>query len=141
MRLPAARPTRQAPGGPQSEYAIEAGSSLEERKTKTLKHNDTFAVFDTNGDIISGPGNPEGLYHRDTRYLSHLELTLGGKRPLLLSSTVRSDNAVLSCDLTNPDIAGRDGHAPIEHDRIICAGRASCGTTPASSCSRLRNFD
>ena len=38
-------------------------------------------------------GEPEGLYHRDTRFLSRLRLLIDGTRPLLLSSTVRNDNA------------------------------------------------
>jgi hypothetical protein len=41
-----------------------------------LKHGDTFAVFDHRGDIGSEPGNPEGLYHRDTRMLSQCHLLL-----------------------------------------------------------------
>lgn len=75
-----------------------------ERGSRTLKHGDTFAVFDNNGDAISWPGNPEGIFHRDTRHLSYLSLTVNGRHPLLLSSTLRDDNATLSCDLTNPEI-------------------------------------
>ena len=81
-----------------------ATASLHERRPRTLKHGDTFAVFDHNGDILSGAGSPEGLFHQDTRHLSHLDLTLGGAQPMLLSSTLRDDNAVLTCDLTNPDL-------------------------------------
>src|SRR5438094_7857029 len=40
----------------------------------------------------------------DTRFLSRLTLKLGKDRPLLLSSTVREDNAVLAVDATNPDV-------------------------------------
>src|SRR5262249_12681843 len=39
-----------------------------------------------------------------TRFLSHLVLRWGEGRPLLLSSSVREDNLLLSVDLTNPDI-------------------------------------
>ena len=127
--------------GPQSQYAIEAGSSLEERKTKTLKHNDTFGVFDANGDILSGKGNPEGLYHRDMRYLSHLELTLCGKRPMVLSSTVRNDNAGLSCDLTNPDIRGEGGEPTIENDRIHLRRSRFLWDDTCFELLALRNFD
>jgi hypothetical protein len=42
------------------------------------------------------------LFHRGTRYLFHLCLTVDAERPLLLSSTLRDDNASLTCDLTNP---------------------------------------
>src|SRR5262249_21692266 len=45
----------------------------------------------------------DGLYHADTRFLSHLELSLNGGQPLLLGSNVRDDNTLLAVDLTNPD--------------------------------------
>ena len=89
---------------PGAEFAITATTSLQERRTRTLKHGDTFAVFDPNGDLRPEDGGAEGLYHRDTRYLSRLELTFGTARPMLLSSTLRDDNAALICDLTNPDL-------------------------------------
>ena len=55
---------------------------------------------------ISGPfkDTAEGLFYRDTRYLSHYELRIEGKRPLLLSSVMHEDKAALSVDLTNPDV-------------------------------------
>jgi glycogen debranching enzyme len=93
-------------------------ASLQERRPRTMKHADTFAVFDHNGDALAGPGSPEGIYHRDTRYLSHLYLTVDGHRPLLLSSTIRDDNAVLICDLTNPEIAGPGGERLIAQDLV-----------------------
>ena len=131
----------QPDGGPQSQYAIEAGSSLEERKTRTLKHNDTFGVFDANGDILSGKGSPEGLYHRDMRYLSRLELTLCGKRPMVLSSTVRNDNAGLSCDLTNPDLRKEDGEPLIENDRIHLRRSRFLWEETCFELLAVRNFD
>jgi glycogen debranching enzyme len=70
---------------------------------RTLKHNDTFALLDEFGDICAGPLEPAGLFHKDTRHLSRLELKLEGHRPLLLASTVRTDNVVLDVNLTNPD--------------------------------------
>ncbi|MBD8577289.1 glycosyltransferase [Pseudomonas syringae] len=86
------RPPLPAPGG----------SSLQELRPRTLKHNDTFGVFDPQGDVQATADSPQGLFHRDTRYLSHWHLTLNGVRPLLLSSTLRDDNAMLTCDLSNP---------------------------------------
>jgi glycogen debranching enzyme len=72
--------------------------------THVLKHGETFAVFDDFGDIEGGGGTELGLYHAGTRFLSRLKLTLAAHRPLLLSSTVRRDNVVMSVDLTNPDL-------------------------------------
>lgn len=103
---------------PVAPYCVPATASLQERRPRTLKHGDTFAVFDHNGDAISGYGSPEGLFHRDTRYLSHLYLTINGHRPMLLSSTLRDDNATLTCDLTNPDIPDEKGKLILGHDLI-----------------------
>ncbi len=74
---------------------------------RALKHGDSFALFNHYGDIVPFPGAPDGLYHCDTRYLSHLELRLNGQQPLLLSSTVHDDNAVFAADLTNTDLFGK----------------------------------
>jgi hypothetical protein len=76
------------------QYAISASASLQERRTRTLKHGETFAVFDQRGDIGGEPGNSEGLYHRDTRILSQFQMLLEESRPLLLSSMTQDDNAV-----------------------------------------------
>jgi glycogen debranching enzyme len=74
------------------------------RPRRTLKHDDTFAVFDSHGDIGATAGGPDGLFDRDTRYLSHLELLIDGAQPLLLDSAIRDDNLSFYVDLTNPDI-------------------------------------
>lgn len=89
---------------PEIEYYIPATASLLERRPQTLKHGDTFGLFDQYGDIPAREGSPEGLYHADTRCLSKLQFRIERKRPLLLSSAVQDDNGVLSTDLTNPDI-------------------------------------
>jgi glycogen debranching enzyme len=102
----------------QTQFFIPATASLHERRPRTLKHGDSFAVFDHSGDAISGVGSPEGLYHRDTRHISHLYLTVNGMRPILLSSALRDDNSLLICDLTNPDFCGPDGRVAVEHDLI-----------------------
>src|SRR5881394_1848343 len=73
------------------------------RSRRALKHGDTFVVADSLGDIGATPGGTDGLYHADTRFLSHLELSLNGQQPLLLGSNVRDDNTLLAVDLTNPD--------------------------------------
>jgi glycogen debranching enzyme len=89
-------------------FYIAAHDSLVDEPPRTLKHGDTFALFDHYGDLASRRGNTLGLYHQDTRYLSRLKLTIEKRSPLLLSSTVRTNNAVLDVDLTNPDIQRGD---------------------------------
>jgi glycogen debranching enzyme len=115
-------PDRQAAAAAANDAAVDrfhiaANAALQERQTRTLKHGDTFAVFDHRGDVGGGPGNPEGLYHRDTRILSQFELLLQEARPLLLSSMIQDDNAVFSADLSNPDLP--DGaHSPLRREQI-----------------------
>jgi len=102
---------------PVPQYAIAANATLQERRTRTLKHADTFVVFDQRGDIGGEPGNSEGLYHRDTRILSQFQLLLEEARPLLLSSMTQDDNAVFSADLSNPDLL-IDGQIALRREQI-----------------------
>jgi glycogen debranching enzyme len=92
-----------------SRFYIESSAALQERRPRTLKQGHTFAVFDPRGDIVPADGSPDGVYHRDTRFLSRFELRLNDAPLLLLSSNVQEDNVVLTADLTNPDLsrAGR----------------------------------
>ena len=120
------------------QFQIPATISLQERRPRTLKHGDMFAVFDHYGDAAGGPGGSDGLYYRDTRYLSWCELRINGVRPLLLGSNLRDDNATLTCDLSNPDISV--ANMSLEHDLIHI--RRSCFLWNATCYQRLsiRNF-
>src|SRR6266436_495032 len=95
-----------------NEFYIRSSSARVDVRTRVLKQGDTFAVFDRFGDIETFGTGELGLYYQDTRFLSRLTLRLGKDRPLLLSSTVREDNAVIAVDATNPD-AWRDGEIVI----------------------------
>src|SRR5262245_45166650 len=90
------------------QYYILATEAPFAERTHVLKRGETFAVFNDLGDIDALARNEEGLYHAGTRFLSRLTLLLAAHRPLLLSSSVRRDNLVMSADLTNPDFY-RDG--------------------------------
>ena len=99
------------------EHYIEVQGSLVQRRLRSLKHGDAFAVFDDYGDIgVIGSG-PEGLYFNDTRFLSWYGLRFEGKRPLLLSSVVDDDNAALSVNVANPDVHA-DGLISLPRDTI-----------------------
>jgi glycogen debranching enzyme len=74
------------------------------RQRYKLKHDDTFVVLDSHGDIGAALGEPDGVFNNDTRFLSRLELHVNGQPTLLLGSRVRDDNTILTTDLTNPDI-------------------------------------
>src|SRR3954462_15274439 len=87
------------------------------RPRRSLKHDDTFIVLDSHGDIGASAGGPDGLFNGDTRYLARLELVLDEVQPLLLGSNLRDDNSALTIDLTNPDIY-RDGRIVLHKDML-----------------------
>jgi len=93
--------------GVEAPYYIAAASPPAGERDRVLKHGDTFAVFDHHGDIRPVGMKEQGVFHEGTRFLSCLALRLGRGGPLFLSSTVNQENAILTVDLTNPDI--RDG--------------------------------
>src|SRR5262245_44108274 len=103
---------------PSDEVAIpaqlEAGGAPVEHddRTRVLKHG---AVFDRYGDVVAAGKREQGLYHKDTRFLSHSRLSIDGKRPLLLSSTISQDNALIRVDLANPT-KNREDH--VERERL-----------------------
>ena len=99
------------------QYAIAVSDTLQQRRTRTLKHGDMFAVFDHRGDMGGEPGNSEGLYYRDTRMLSQFQLLLEEARPLLLSSMTQDDNAVFTADLSNPDLLV-DGKIALRRENV-----------------------
>jgi glycogen debranching enzyme len=74
-------------------------------------------MFDQHGDILNAANNPAGIFHRDTRYLSGSYLLIEGHRPLLLSSRIEDENAVLTVDLANPDVY-RDGELILSRETL-----------------------
>jgi glycogen debranching enzyme len=87
------------------------------RPRRALKHDDTFVVLDSHGDIGASAGGPDGLFNADTRYLARLELALDEVTPLLLGSNLRDDNSALTVDLTNPDIY-QQGRIVLQKDML-----------------------
>ncbi len=76
-------------------------------KTLAVKEGDTFLYSDLEGNLDHGGSYGLGLYTRDTRFLSHFRMTIGGRDPVLLSSS--SERGYMShVDLTNPDLYDGD---------------------------------
>jgi glycogen debranching enzyme len=123
----------------QDRYYILAPSAQPDSFRLVLKHNDTFAVFDRVADIHTTGGAQLGLFHGDTRFLSRLELRVDAERPLLLSSTVTEDNALVTADLTNPDLAAAGGillpRDSVHILRSVFLGDAACYVV-----LRVRNY-
>ncbi len=53
-------------------------------RPRTIKHGETFAVFDPCGDVGAHGAGEEGIYHEDTRYLSRLRRAMA--RPTITYS-------------------------------------------------------
>jgi glycogen debranching enzyme len=85
------------------EFYIRATSSLADNRSHVLKCGETFGVFNRYGDIESVGTMQFGLFHMETRHLSRLAFYLCGLTPLLLNSTIREDNSLLTVDATNFD--------------------------------------
>lgn len=95
------------------EYYIRATSSLADNRTRVLKNGETFVVFNRFGDIESLGTMQFGLFHMETRHLSRLAFYLAGRKPLLLSSTIREDNSLFNVDATNLDaVSDEQEHTP-----------------------------
>jgi glycogen debranching enzyme len=63
-----------------------------------------FFVFDRLGDVQTSGLGEEGLFYDGMRHLSALSLNLWNARPLLLSSTVATNNFLFTADLANLDV-------------------------------------
>ncbi|HET7588493.1 MAG TPA: amylo-alpha-1,6-glucosidase [Gammaproteobacteria bacterium] len=100
------------------DYYVQASSALTGQHNLVLKQDETFAVFDSFGNIKPIPKNVEGIYHEGTRFLSALLLKVGDNtQPVLMSSTVTADNCLVTADLANPtfDDEGRCVHEGTLH--------------------------
>ena len=94
-----------------------AASEISARQRYALKADDTFAVVDAHGDVNADGTGSDGLFHADTRYLSHLRMTVMGVDPLLLGSSLAQDGTYVHADLTNPDVF-RNGRLVLAKDQI-----------------------
>lgn len=84
-------------------WYVLATAALADDRLRVLKHGETFALFDRLGNIKPYGLGEEGLYHEGCRFLSRWELTVNERQPMLLNSSVKEDNSLLSVDLTIPD--------------------------------------
>ncbi|MEO0458613.1 MAG: amylo-alpha-1,6-glucosidase [Cyanobacteria bacterium P01_A01_bin.114] len=87
----------------------------------TLKDNDLFLITDTLGNISGCQDDQNssslGLFCRDTRFLSRLELQFEGQPPILLSSTAQRGFA-LSALCANPYIISDEHQTEIRAETI-----------------------
>jgi glycogen debranching enzyme len=92
----------------ENKFYISTTSSYADNRIMVLNHSDTFGVFDRWGDINQYGEEVQGIYHEGTRYLSTCEFRISNQRPLLLGSSIKEQNEILSVDLTNEPLANMD---------------------------------
>jgi glycogen debranching enzyme len=88
----------------------------------SVLRGNTFVVSNGNGDFESSPSEPHGLFHRDTRFLSQLRLTLDGS-PLHPLST--DDLAYYSAQfflVPGSDSAYTDATVSVRRQRAVGPG-------------------
>ena len=87
---------------PATQCQLEFDHSHFDPVTLVLSSGETFGVFDRWGDVQNIGQRLQGIFHQGMRFLSRYELRVFGRRPFLLSSTIREDNDILLADLSNP---------------------------------------
>ncbi|SEJ05819.1 amylo-alpha-1,6-glucosidase [Paraburkholderia diazotrophica] len=107
---------------PDSAFIAPENLNIAAATQHVLKSGGTFIVNDPLGDVT---GHDDGLFVNDTRVLSQLRLTFGGRAPSLLSGSVSSDNTSFTAHLTNrplPPLGGNstpEGVIHVERVRVL----------------------
>ncbi|HEV2171761.1 MAG TPA: glycogen debranching N-terminal domain-containing protein [Candidatus Binatus sp.] len=103
-----------------SDYYVLASSLASRRSTRVLADGGSFAVFDSDGDIVDSPVEALGFFHHDTRHLSRFEMSIASAEPYLLYSYLSDDRAQVRATLTNADLGerGTPGFLPRNSIRV-----------------------
>jgi glycogen debranching enzyme len=107
------------PGAAPEQAAEGVPAILTDLATRVLaiKEGDTFLYSDTEGNLDDRKEFGLGLYHRDTRFLSHFLMNVSGRQPVLLSSS--AERSYMShVDLTNPDIYDDHGAVAVPQQTL-----------------------
>jgi glycogen debranching enzyme len=73
----------------------DAAAPLDIRDVLTIKHEGLFMLSDRHGDVTGDGASALGLYFRDTRFLSRLELRVDGRRPVWLHAEADRNYSML----------------------------------------------
>lgn len=101
-----------ASGIANTQYYIATTASQADDRARVLKYGRMFFVFDRLGDVQTSGMGEQGLFYDGMRHLSELLLRLWKGRPLLLSSTVATNNFLFTADAANLDVF-REGSVAI----------------------------
>lgn len=90
---------------------------------EVLKQGRLFLVSDKDGEVTTGCKCGMGLYHEDTRFLSHLNLRLAGVTPTLLSGSTEQTN-LGHIEFVNPSLTLADGTSVRQETMHLSLARA-----------------
>lgn len=90
---------------------------------EVLKQDRLFLVSDKDGEVSSGCKCGMGLYHEDTRFLSHLSIRLAGETPTLLSGSTERTN-LGHIEFVNPPLTLADGQSIRQETMHLSLARA-----------------
>jgi glycogen debranching enzyme len=122
------------------DFYILASAMASRRTTRVLAHSESFAVFETTGDILESPLEALGFFYRDTRHLSCFELTIAGEVPHFLNSYVSDDDTEVRANLTNPDLRGDNDSKLLPRDLIQIQRSWVLSSSRLFQKIELRNF-
>ncbi|MEY2568464.1 MAG: hypothetical protein QOE35_2993 [Actinomycetota bacterium] len=88
--------------------------------TISLVEGSSFCISGRSGDMA--PGSPQGLFFRDTRFLSRFELRVNGQAPEPLSAAIPDPFSAVMVSRTRPRVGHADSTAVIFRRRYIGRG-------------------
>jgi glycogen debranching enzyme len=124
----------------ENQYYVRAQSSLADNQTNVLMAGDLFAVFDRHGDFRTLSSTEQGLFYKEMRHLSRLVLRLKDHALLLLSSSLRLDNAIFTVDLTNPELPLTD-HRELRRGTLHFSRSSFLWRNTCSQRIQVQNYD
>ncbi|MBI2169517.1 MAG: amylo-alpha-1,6-glucosidase [Actinobacteria bacterium] len=101
-------------------WATSASASLGTHGVVTLVEGSAFCISGRTGNVH--PTNPEGLFFRDTRFLSRLELRLNGAVPEPLSATTLDPFSAAFVARDQPGAGRADSHLVVFRRRYVGRG-------------------
>ncbi|OLE10250.1 MAG: amylo-alpha-1,6-glucosidase [Acidobacteria bacterium 13_1_20CM_4_56_7] len=87
-----------------AQYYIATTAARADDRARVLKYGRIFYVFDRLGDVQTSGMGEQGLFYDGMRYLSEFSVNLWNERPMLLSSTVATNNFLFTADAANLDV-------------------------------------
>ena len=87
-----------------AQYYIATTAAPADDRARVLKYGRIFYVFDRLGDAQTSGMGEQGLFYDGMRYLSEFSVNLWNERPMLLSSTVATNNFLFTADAANLDV-------------------------------------